>query len=496
MGKMAILGSFGHAILAALLLIPSMARAELGVKLVPGKPVLALAAFDLASVGYSVEEFFISGTASSYKPVGDLGGDGRWTVAPAASAPFTTRIVVVRPSEPSKFNGTVVVEWLNVSIGMDVTPDWSHTHRELIRSGYAYVGVSAQKVGVVGGGMMSAPGMLPLKKADPERYGPLDHPGDAYAMDMFTQVGTLLKGPAGTAVLGSLVAKHVLATGESQSAGYLTTYVNAIAPTAKAFDGYLIHSRFGGAVPVEGTFTPGSSLATMAVKIRTDLSVPVLTFITETDLVGIGGRQAHGYLQARQPDSDRFRAWEVAGTAHADTYLNVGPIDSGLVPVETLAKAYAPTSNVFGMTTGKPINAAPQHHYVMQAAMAALNDWVVANKAPPHGSPISVTSGDDATFVLDQNGNVKGGIRSPWMDVPTARLSGIGQTGPGMGALFGVTESFDSAKLAKLYPGGRDDYLRKFDKALQAAVKSGFILKADMPEIHALAAAMFLNSAS
>jgi hypothetical protein len=77
--------------LAALLLIPSMARAELGVKLVPGKPVLALAAFDLAALGYSVEEFFISGTASSYKPVGDLGGDGRWTVAPAASAPFTTR---------------------------------------------------------------------------------------------------------------------------------------------------------------------------------------------------------------------------------------------------------------------------------------------------------------------------------------------------------------------------------------------------------------------
>ena len=67
------------------------------------------------------------------------------------TAPYATRIVVVRPTNPSKFNGTVVVEWLNVSAGADASPDWNAVHRELIRSGYAYVGVSAQKVGVEGG---------------------------------------------------------------------------------------------------------------------------------------------------------------------------------------------------------------------------------------------------------------------------------------------------------------------------------------------------------
>ena len=44
-----------------------------------------------------------------------------------------------------KFNGTVVVEWLNVSGGVDAAPDWTFAHTELIREGYAWVGVSAQK---------------------------------------------------------------------------------------------------------------------------------------------------------------------------------------------------------------------------------------------------------------------------------------------------------------------------------------------------------------
>jgi len=86
---------------------------------------------------------------------------------------------------------------------------------------------------------------------------------------------------------------------------------------------------------------------------------------------------------------------------------------------------------------------------------------------------------------------VMGGIRSPWVDVPTAKLSGIGQAGPGFARLFGSTEPFTQAKLAELYPGGRDDYLKKFNKALTSAVQAGFILPADEAEISALAAASF-----
>ena len=63
-------------------------------------------------------------------------------------AQYTTRAVVMRPIDPHRFNGTVVVEWLNVSGGADAGPDWILAHNELIREGFAWVGVSAQKVGV------------------------------------------------------------------------------------------------------------------------------------------------------------------------------------------------------------------------------------------------------------------------------------------------------------------------------------------------------------
>ena len=93
-----------------------------------------------------------------------------------------------RPVDASAFNGTVVVEWLNVSGGLDAGPDWTSAHVGLIRSGTAWVGVSAQEVGIDGSGN-SLGAALALKNADPERYAPLAHPGDSYSYDLFSQVG-------------------------------------------------------------------------------------------------------------------------------------------------------------------------------------------------------------------------------------------------------------------------------------------------------------------
>jgi hypothetical protein len=50
----------------------------------------------------------------------------------------------------AKFNGSAPVEWLNISAGGDGAPDWNTTHREILRQGYAYVAVSAQRVGSYG----------------------------------------------------------------------------------------------------------------------------------------------------------------------------------------------------------------------------------------------------------------------------------------------------------------------------------------------------------
>ena len=465
---------------------------------IPGRPVLSLGTFDLSTLHYVVQEYSFSGNAVSYRAVGVPGTDGRWEVEVDKHAPFTTRLVVVRPGDPAKFNGTVVVEWLNVSAGTDVTPDWSYTHRELVREGYAYVAISAQKVGIDGGGMTIAiPGLMPLKKADPQRYAQLNHPGDEFAYDIYAQAARAIRHSRDSGLLGPLHPKHVLATGESQSAGFLTTYVNAIEPIAKIFDGFLIHSRFGSGAPLEGNYMPNAGPSAVkptridGLQIRVDMNKPVLIFISETDLMFPGG-----YLSARQPDNDHLRVWEVAGTAHGDVYvLGVSAVDSGSAPIQTLAKAFAPSKNVMGMALPQPINSAPQHHYVMQAALAALNRWVVSGEAPPHGQRLNVNQSAVPQLLFDENGNATGGIRSPWVDVPTSRLSGLapglGQTPRGLADLLGMTEAFNAAALVKLYPGGQPEYVDKFSASLKSAISAGFILPADEAEIKALAAYSF-----
>ncbi|OYX74280.1 MAG: hypothetical protein B7Y81_00575 [Caulobacter sp. 32-67-35] len=451
-----------------------------------------MTAFDLADLGYRVEEYFLSGIATSYRAIGAQGRDGRWLARPHKTAEYTTRMVVVRPERPAAFNGTVVVEWLNVSAGADTAPEWGYTHRELIRGGYGWVGVSVQMAGIEGGGLMAFPGMEPLRKADPQRYAPLKHPGDGFCYDIFTQAAQALRAEP-ERLLGAPSVRTLIAAGESQSAGRLTTYINAIAPLEQAFDGYLVHSRFGGA-PGLGKSSMLMSLLTALrpVHLRTDTTVPVLNFITETDLI----MQRFGYLPARQPDHDRLRTWEVAGTAHADTYvMGASPMDSGTASTEDLARALAPTCNLLGLTLPGEINAAPQHHYVMMAALSALNRWVTTGEAPPAGTRLTIDGTKPARLTLDEVGNAVGGIRSPWMDVPTCKLSGLAIAKSRMGALFGSTGPLDPGSLSRLYPAGRADYLAKFRDALASAIAAGFILPADRDEIEALAAASYPDAA-
>jgi hypothetical protein len=382
---------------------------------VPGRPLLLLSAFDLAPLGYATEEFFISGTASSYKLAGGQTPDGHWDATPGDTAPYTTRVVVVRPTDPKKFNGTVVVEWLNVSGGVDASPDWNAAHREMLRNGYAYMGVSAQKVGVEGGPSLGGLGK-PLKLAKPDRYGGLSHPGDAYAYDIYSQAGALLRQPDASGLLGPLVPKKLIAAGESQSAIFMTTYVNAVDPLAKVYDGFLIHSRFGSPSRLDGASIINSPDGPPPpAKLRTDLRVPVLTVITETDLVGAN---IPGFYAARQPDNAHLRVWEVPGTSHADAYTFLGGMtDSGSEPIEKLAAAFQPTDKILGSQLAKPINFAPQHHYVMQAALANLDRWIKTGKAPASAPPMKLAKGEapDAkpTLVRDANGNTEGGLRTP-----------------------------------------------------------------------------------
>lgn len=455
----------------------------------PGKPNLLLGAYDLASLGYVADEFFVSGTASSYAPVAEFGSDGRWSVGPAGAAEYTTRIVVLKPTDFTKFNGTAIVEWLNVSAGIDAPAEWFMAHREVVREGYVYVAVSAQRVGIEGGESLG--GDMSLKSMDPARYARLSHPGDAFSYDIYSQIGRLIQAGKHNGVLGPLNPQFVLAVGESQSAMFLTTYVNAVDPPAKVYDGFLVHSRFGGAAPLDGSsiFEESSTTMPQVVNFRPDLRVPLITVITETDLVG-GPRL--GYHLARQPANAWLRTWEIPGTAHADNYtIQVAPIDTGCAPLDEIVAAYAPTNSLMGVQLTHFINFAPQHHYVLQAALAGLHRWVRTGEPAPNAPPLELSDADPPQPVLDASGLAKGGVRTPWVDVPIARTSGLGNEESAMSNLFGSGELFDAVTRSRLYPGGAAEYLERFTASLDRAIRSGFVLAADRAEILELASATY-----
>ena len=77
---------------------------DLEVTALDGPPSLFSVQFDLASVGYSVHEHLVTGTATAYTDAG-ANTDGRWSVEPTRRAEFTTRIVVHRPTDPAARTG-------------------------------------------------------------------------------------------------------------------------------------------------------------------------------------------------------------------------------------------------------------------------------------------------------------------------------------------------------------------------------------------------------
>lgn len=444
-----------------------------------GAPLIQATNFDLAEIGYVQTEYFISGTARAYTNDGEFDSDGVWLALPAGTtAAYKTRIVVHRPIDAQRFSGSVFVEWLNVSGGLDAAPDWTATHTELVRSGHAWVGVSAQFVGVEGG-VSPIPGIdLSLKRGNPARYGSLHHPGDSFCYDIFSQAGQAVSHPVGIDPLDGLVAERVIAIGESQSAFRLVTYINAVHPITGLYDGFLVHSRGGGGAPLSQSPQATVPVASPA-RIRGDLDVPVLTYETETDLITLG------FLPDRQPDGALFRLWEVAGTSHADTYtLILGFEDRGNDP--SVANVFEEASPIPGIIEcDSPINAGPQH-WVLKAALAALELWVREGVAPAMAPRLELT-GTPAEFVLDDLGNVVGGIRTSYVDAPVARLSGLGQSGGSFCGIFGTTMLFDEETLAALYPD-HDAYVAAVDAATDAAVEAGFLLEPDAELIKTAAA--------
>jgi hypothetical protein len=371
---------------------------------------------DLAANGYVEEEFYLSGTADAYATSG---------AKLASAVPYRTRVIVRRPVSQDAFNGTVLVEWQNVTAGYDLDALWNRRH---LREGYAWVGVSAQRVGVD-----------QLRGWSPARYGSLDVTGggafttDQLSYDVFAQAAQALP-----SLLGGLDAERVLAIGASQSAGRMTVYYNVVLPQEQpVFDGY--------------AFIVG----TAPTRVGTE---PIVQVLSETDVTN---------PLTRRPDSDVFRRWEVAGAAHSgwegQEYRRPLSIrDLGAAPV------YECTNPPFSRI---------QLSQVIEAAYAHLARWVDGGPPPPHAPYLAF---DGFTKVRNELGLAQGGIQLSQVAVPTALNTGS-NSGPSFCILFGTHVPFDDAQLDALYRN-HGQYVAAVARTDEANVDAGYLLPADAEE--------------
>jgi hypothetical protein len=428
--------------------------------------------FPLAPYGYTEQEYLASGTAA-----GNAAGYPQSQNFPAL--PYTTRIIVRRPLHHARSNGTVLLEWMNVSLQQDSDVDWIEGYRELLRAGFTYVGVSVQPTGV------------PLPAQDPVRYGQIHIPpygpnadtvapsqgGPAYGESVFSQLAHALKAPAGRRVLGGLAARRIIAVGESQSAGRLSCYLLDAKPVDPVFDAFLIdHGECAGPnVTANAPFPYAPKVPTM--------------FLDGMYESRPGMRNA--------PD---LRIWEIAGASHVDAWIGAyGLAEHNWDDTGTPQPYGEQSAGQLGLEGGQggvcnlfngpdPVRAdeLPQQ-YAHDTALAALQTWMTTARPPaqtpplkfdPHGS--AATNGASGGVDTDQYGNPLGGLRLPQLDVPVAQYQGTcPQQGQG---LIGTTIPFTDAQLTKLYPTFAS-YRAKVCKASLADISQGVLLAFDARDI-------------
>jgi len=442
---------------------------------VAGTPLGSVAAA-VEAVGGVEEEYFLDGIATRYGLVEGTGysPDGRWLAEPAGDpATFRTRMLVVRPGDPATFNGDVVVVWNNVSGGESFMPP--NRVAQMLQDGYAVVGVSAQVVGVEGpaAGHPAPESMPSLKRNDPARYGDLHHPGDDYCWDIYTQAGQLLgpDRPRDLDPLGGLEVEHLIATGGSQSAARLASYLNAVQPLAGAYDAFLLVVYPNAPTALNAETTPaevrqaGPGNTTQLLPwheqvTREDLDVPIIVLNSEWESAECWPNH--------QDDTELLRWWEVTGSGHVGS--------AGAEEMEMMAS--------MGFA-GSTVSFAPAN----RAALHALHRWIRGGAAPPH-QPRLVRAGDTRVLARDEQGNALGGIRFPDLEAPLGTHVGENLT-DNIAAVGGSSTPFPPEKVKELYPD-HDAWFAKYQAAVEHLVESEVVLPDDAERMLARARAFSL----
>jgi hypothetical protein len=414
---------------------------------------------NLAQYGYVEQEYFLQGTANQYTtPAGATGA------VISTGNPYKTRLVVRRPISPSAFNGVVILEWYNVTSGYDAELDWFQTHNYLLANGYAWIGVSAQMVGV-----------NYLKPWSPAgRYSTLDVTvggtitDDSLSYDIFSQAGQAILNPSGVNLLPGLTVQTVIPSGDSQSASRLSTYINSVHPLNPIFGGFFLHSSLGNAI-------------------RTDLgNVKVFKFLTETDILELGE------AAVRRPDTPTFVTWETAGTSHADYW---GLLSSNGVRARDATALAVNPACPFQLTRSRILAYRGQ-----DAAYDRMVQWMENGTQPPSATPLELSAITPSVVpVRDVFGNILGGVRLPDFAVPTATDTGFNANTPALPGvrcfLYGQYIPFDTQTLRALYPT-HGTYLHDTVTASNVDLSAGYLLDEDAGGANAAAAESSVGGSS
>ena len=398
---------------------------------------------DLEKYGYVEEEYFIEGDGYTYDTSGPYTqtatrnvGDGTY--------PFKTRLVVRRPANSADANGKVVAEWNNVTATQDIEWNWFGDPEFMLKNGYTFVGVTAQNTGVNS-----------LLAFNPTRYAGLTVNGngalanDDLSYDVFGAAVNAIKGN-GTGVdpMGGIEADMVIASGESQSCGRLSTHYNEIQPLQNIVDAYLL--------------TVCTSV------LREDRAEKAIRIITESE--NRTPRPVSTY-----PDTSSIRHWEVAGASHLPrlAWDNVAPLlNRDFLPI-TVECTKFPLSLV-------------QWPFTANRAIDGLVEWVKQDVAPPVAPRGQYDFSDE--LERDQYGIALGGIRYPELRVPTAVNDGVNSAAPGSSffslfcGLLGSSTPFEQPVLGSLYTDFAD-YVNQYANAADDFLKTGFILPEDVARL-------------
>jgi hypothetical protein len=123
--------------------------------------------------------------------------------------------------------------------------------------------------------------------------------------------------------------------------------------------------------------------------------------------------------------------------------------------------------------------------YALDAAYANLTRWVRDGAPAPRAERVAVENGGtpQARVVLDEHGNAVGGVRTPYVEVPTATYY-TSTKGPGLCGSLAHKEDFDWTRLNRVY-GSPQSYAAKVAASVERLVKDRWLTESDGRKIKA-----------